>query len=104
MEFAERAKKAQLAYSFDIALQNELNIGENIELAREFCREQFVDRGIIVDMAVHEGHSADPELADNPHFHVLVPIRPKKEGGTWGNKQRRVYQLDEEGNRVRGSD
>jgi len=58
---------------------------------------------MIVDMAVHEGHSDDSELADNPHFHVLIPIRPMKEDGTWGNKQRREYLLDEEGNRVRDS-
>ena len=50
-EFAEKGKRAQLAYSFNIALQNELTMEENVELAREFCREQFVSRGMIVDMA-----------------------------------------------------
>ena len=34
VELMERHKKAQLAYSFDIALQNELTMEENIELAR----------------------------------------------------------------------
>lgn len=101
VEFAEKGKRAQLAYSFDIALQNELTMEENIQLAREFCKEQFVGRGMIVDMAVHEGVSDNPEIADNPHFHVLVPIRPMKEDGTWGNKQRREYKLDEAGNRIR---
>ena len=66
---------------------------ENVKLAREFCREQFVSRGMIVDMAVHEGESSDPEIADNPHFHVLVPIRPMNPDGTWGKKQRREYKL-----------
>lgn len=84
VEFAEKGKRAQLAYSFNIALQNELTMEENVELAREFCREQFVGRGMIVDMAVHEGESSDPEIADNPHFHVLVPIRPMNPDGTWG--------------------
>ena len=55
VEQIEKSKRAQLAYSFDIALQNELTLDENIELAREFCREQFVARGMIVDLAVHEG-------------------------------------------------
>lgn len=36
VEAAERYPKAQLAYSFDIALQNELSLNENIELARAF--------------------------------------------------------------------
>lgn len=57
VERAEKGKRAQLAYSFDIALQNELTLEENIQLAREFCQEQFVARGMIVDLAVHEGKS-----------------------------------------------
>ena len=35
VEQVEKHKKAQLAYSFDIALQNELSMEENIALARE---------------------------------------------------------------------
>lgn len=35
VEKAERGKKAQLAYSFDIALQNEFSMQENIDLARQ---------------------------------------------------------------------
>ena len=99
VEWAENGKRAQLAYSFDIALQNELTMDENIALAKEFCLEQFVERGMIVDLAVHEGKSKNPEEPDNPHFHVLAPIRPFTENGTWGNKQRREYVLDEKGNR-----
>ena len=56
VEHVERNNKAQLAYSFDIALQNELTLEENIKLAKEFCQEQFVARGMIVDLAVHEGN------------------------------------------------
>lgn len=52
VEHVERNNKAQLAYSFDIALQNELTLEENIRLAKEFCQEQFVARGMIVDLAV----------------------------------------------------
>ena len=101
VEHVERNNKAQLAYSFDIALQNELTLEENIRLAKEFCQEQFVARGMIVDLAVHEGKSDNEEEPDNPHFHVLVPIRPFTEEGIWGNKQRREYILDEDGNRVK---
>ena len=35
VEKAERGKNAQLAYSFDIALQNEFSLEENIALARQ---------------------------------------------------------------------
>ena len=49
VEEAERNKNAQLAYSFDIALQNEFSLEENIELARKFLLDNFVTRGMIAD-------------------------------------------------------
>ena len=103
VEEAERGKKAQLAYSFDIALQNELTMEENITLARKFLTEQFVSRGMIVDYAVHTPDKAHGGIA-NPHFHVLCPIRPLDENGKWGKKQRRVYRLDDNGNQILGPD
>lgn len=43
-----------------------------------------------------------PKTLDQlPHFHVLCPIRPIEQNGKWGLKQRRVYELDEDGNRIR---
>ena len=51
MEKAERGKNAQLAYSFDIALQNEFSLEENIALTRQFLLENFVSRGIQRRMA-----------------------------------------------------
>ncbi len=100
VEKAERGKKAQLAYSFDIALQNEFSMQENIELARQFLLEQFVSRGMVVDFAVHAPDKEDGGIS-NPHFHVMCPIRPLDEHGRWGNKQRREYLLDENGERIR---
>ena len=44
VELVERGKKAQLAYSFEIALQNEFTIEENIALARQFLLDNFVSR------------------------------------------------------------
>ncbi|MBR3084065.1 MAG: MobA/MobL family protein [Oscillospiraceae bacterium] len=91
LEKVEHRKDAQLAYSFDIALQNELTMEENIALARQFVREQFVAKGMIVDMAVHATDKGDG--TPNPHIHVMCPIRPLNQDGTWGKKQRRVYHL-----------
>ena len=91
VEKAERGKKAQLAYSFDIALQNEFSMQENIALARQFLLENFVSRGMVVDFAVHSPDKEDVGIS-NPHFHVMCPIRPLDEHGRWGNKQRREYE------------
>lgn len=100
VENVEKHKKAQLAYSFDMALQNELSFDENKELALKFVKENFVDKGMIADVAIH-----DPDRGGgipNPHMHVLCTMRPFNEDGSWGNKQRRVYRLDEQGNRIKG--
>ena len=100
VEKVEKNAKAQLAYSFDIALQNEFSMEENIDLARQFLLEQFVSRGMVVDFAVHSPDKEEGGI-QNPHFHVMCPIRPVEPDGRWGNKQRRKYVLDEDGNRIR---
>ena len=92
VEDAEHNKNAQLAYSFDIALQNEFSLDENIDLARQFLLDNCVSRGMIADFAVHQPDK-DGGIP-NPHFHVMCPIRPLNPDGTWGAKQRRVYRAN----------
>ena len=98
VEKVERRYDAQLAYSFDVALQNELTFEENLEVAKAFLLKYFVGDGMIVDFCVHD---PEREGIQNPHFHVMVPIRPLNPDGTWGAKQHRVYHLDENGERLR---
>ena len=40
-----------------------------------FLLENFVGRGMVVDFAVHQPDREDGGI-QNPHFHVLCPIRP----------------------------
>ena len=103
VEQVEKHKKAQLAYSFDIALQNELSMEENIALAREFVQRCLVDKGMVADFAVHAPDKEDGGIP-NPHFHVMTTMRPINPDGTWGQKQRREYVLDDEGNQVLDKD
>lgn len=100
VENCEKHPKAQLAYSFDIAMQNELTLEENMELARKFVQEQFVTKGMIADLAFHSPEKEDGGIP-NQHFHVMTTMRPLNPDGTWGQKQRREYLLDEDGNRIR---
>ena len=86
-----------------MALQNEFSVEENIALAREFVQKYFVSDGMICDLAVHQPDRGDGGIP-NPHFHVLVPIRPLNADGTWGAKQHRVYHLDKDGNRIKKED
>ena len=102
VEKSEKHPKAQLAYSFDIALQSELTMEENIALTREFVQTNFVAKGMIADLAIH---LPDKENGiENPHFHVLTTMRLLNPDGSFAAKQRREYVLDEHGNRIRDGD
>lgn len=99
LEWAESGRKAQLAHSFDITLMNEFSMEENIEMVRAFVQEELVSRGMIADFAIHD--PVRPKGAEpNPHIHILVPIRPLKEDGTWGIKEKKISVMDEQGNPV----
>ena len=100
VEIIEKHPKAQLAYTYDFALQNELTIDENIALARRFVEEQFLSKGMVVDFAVHAPDKENGGIP-NPHVHLLCPIRPLDEDGEWDAKQRRVYRVDGHGERLR---
>ncbi len=92
VEKVERGKKAQLAYSFDIALQNEFSMDENIALARQFLLDNFVSRGMIVDFAVHSPDKEDGGIP-NPHIHFMCPIRPLEQNGKWGKGERKDVRI-----------
>ena len=99
VEWIELNRKAQLAHNFDISLMNEFTMEENIAMAKAFVQEELVARGMIVDLAIHDPVRKPGEEA-NPHMHILVPIRPLNEDGSWGIKQKKVSVLDGEGNPV----
>lgn len=101
VEQVEKNKRAQLANNFEIALMNEFTMEENIMLAKIFVQEQFVARGMIADVAIHDP-PREPGEEPNPHIHVMCPMRPLNEDGTWGIKQKKEIVLDENGQPVIG--
>lgn len=97
VEAAEPNWNSQLARRMKIALPRELTIEQNIALVREYCQKEFTDKGMIADVCVH-----DPDPPNhNPHFHVLLTMRPFDENGKWLPKAHKEYVLDEGGNKVR---
>ena len=97
VEEAEQNWNAQLARRFVIALPVELSMEKCIELIREHCQEQFVEKGMVADIAVH-----DPDPAGhNPHAHVMLTMRPMDKDGQWMEKSHKEYVLDENGERIR---
>ncbi|MEC0709734.1 MobQ family relaxase [Bacillus haynesii] len=90
----EKNYNAQFAREFNVALPKELSNEEQEELAIEYCQEAFVDKGMVADIAIHR----DDE--NNPHFHVMLTVRPFNQDGTWGMKSKREYKFDENGNHI----
>ena len=68
---------------------------QQADLIRDYCREFFVSKGMIADFAIHD--KAD----GNPHAHILLTMRAMDETGKWLPKSRKVYDLDENGERIR---
>ena len=73
VEAAEVRKDAQLAREIEFALPREMTQAQAIELARDFVKAEFVDRGMIADLNVHWDIGADGEA--KPHAHVMLTMR-----------------------------
>ena len=69
VEKSERRKDSQLAREIEVAFPNELSFESRIELVREYVKENFVDNGMIADIAIHD------KLDGNPHSHIMLTTR-----------------------------
>jgi len=69
VEISEKRKDAQLAREIIVALPREFDLSEHIEVTRRYVKENFVDKGMIVDFAIHDNKDA------NPHAHIMLTTR-----------------------------
>ena len=95
VEKIEKSKNSQLAREIEIALPKELNREKQIELVREYVKDNFVYVGMCADIALHDKNDG------NPHAHILLTMRPLNEDTTWGAKSKKEYILDENGEKVK---
>lgn len=95
VESIEKQKTARLSREMTIALPKELSNSEQKQLTIEYCKENFVEEGMVADVSIHR----DDE--ENPHFHVMLTTRPFNEDGTWGNKAKKIFITDEDGNKMK---
>ena len=97
VEAVEKQWNSQLARRFVLALPREVPEEMYPEMVREYCKQFFVSKGMIADFAIHDprppGH--------NPHCHVMLTLRAMDEKGKWLPKGRKVYDLDDNGERIR---
>lgn len=85
VEAAEKRRDAQLAREVQLSLPHELTADQRRELLVAFVREQFVDHGMIADVAMHApGREGDER---NHHAHVMLTMRSLT-GDGFGNKVR----------------
>lgn len=96
-EAVEKQWNSQLARRWVLTIPREIPPDQYAVLVREFCQQQFVSKGMIVDFAIHDPHPP----GHNPHAHVLLTMRAIDEHGKWLPKSRKVYDLDESGERIK---
>ena len=94
VERKDRRANSRYAKEFNVALPVELSEDEQKELLTKYVQENFVDEGMVADVAIHRDHP------DNPHAHVMLTNRPFNPDGTWGLKSKRENILDENGNKT----
>lgn len=94
VEKAEKKSNAQLAREIEVALPKELSSECQIEIIRRYVQENFVSAGMCADWALHDKGDG------NPHAHIMLTMRGIKPDGTWAQKEKKIYALDEEGKRI----
>ena len=73
VEESETRKNSQVAREIRVALPDELTHAQRVELVRAFVCDQFVDRGMVADIALHApGREGDER---NHHAHILLTTR-----------------------------
>lgn len=85
VETAEKRKDAQLSREVQLALPHELSPAQRLALVRGFVSREFVARGMIADIAIHEPHRQGDDR--NHHAHVMLTLRELTADG-FGNKNR----------------
>ena len=79
-EQIERRRDAQIAREIEVSIPRELPDAARLMLIAEFVNSEFVARGMVADIAIHD----NPE---NPHCHILLTLRELLPNG-FGQKVR----------------
>jgi ATP-dependent exoDNAse (exonuclease V) alpha subunit len=93
VEYTEKRIDSRLAREVEIALPIELSLPEQIQLLERYVSNNFVCRGMIADVAVHDKGNG------NPHAHILLTTREVGEEGF--SKKNREWDKRENVNRWR---
>ena len=92
VEKIEKAADARLAREIEVAIPRELSLEEMKNLVAGYAKV-LTEEGMCVDAAIHL-------KVGNPHAHLMCTTRKIKADGTWDQKEKKVYALDESGNKI----
>lgn len=92
VEKIEKAADARLAREIEVAIPRELSLEEMKNLVAGYAKI-LTKEGMCVDAAIHL-------KVGNPHAHLMCTTRKIKADGTWDQKEKKVYALDESGNKI----
>lgn len=93
VEQVESAKNARFAKTIDAALPIEFSVDDCKSVMEKFGKF-FTEKGMIADMALHYS-------SHNPHIHAILTTRKIDTSGNWETyKEKKIFALDNEGNRI----
>ena len=92
-DLVERRKNSQVAFHVVAAVDPRLTREQQREQAEEFARIQWVSKGLLVQYAIHKGHSnaATIEERENDHIHFGISTRRVEGDGFARHKARDLH-------------
>ena len=94
IETYEENKDAKVAKREIVALPRELTDKQRVRVMRDYIEKVFTRKGYAALYAIHDKNDG------NPHAHILIPSRKINSKGEWEEKEKKVYALDEKGERI----
>jgi len=99
VEKVEKHAKAQLARLLKYSLPNWMSYELADKVVQDFIKRNFVSKGMCAEYAIHD--SVNDKGERNLHVHILLTTRPILENGEWGEKSRKIYKYDKDGNKIK---
>ncbi len=81
VELGERRKDSQLSREINVAIPVELSKVQQVELVKEFVQKEFVNEGMVADVAFHNLSN------HNPYAHIMLTMREIDKDGFSKKKQ-----------------
>ncbi len=89
----ESAKNSRLWREIEVALPIEFSREQQIDVLRKYVA-QLTAQGMCADWSIHDKGDG------NPHAHIMLTTRSILDNGSWAPKSKKVYDLDEKGEKI----